>query len=80
MRLLLDEMLSGALAQQLRALGRDVRAVVERPELRGLSDAQQFERAQADRRAFVTYDREDLLADVFASGEPPYPGFVHWLQ
>lgn len=117
MRLLLDEMLSGALAQQLRALGRDVQAVVEQPELRGLSDAQQFERAQADRRALVTYDREDLLAvdrwfrqagrehhgliilnarrfppgptsagalvrslAVFAADDPPYPGFVHWLQ
>lgn len=62
MRLLLDEMLFGALAHQLRALGRDVQAVVERPELRGLSDAEQFERAQAERRALVTYDREDLLA------------------
>lgn len=62
MKLLLDEMLSPALAEQLRALGCDVDAVVERAELRGLADLQQFEHAQDEGRAFVTYDREDLLA------------------
>jgi hypothetical protein len=116
-KLLLDEMLSPALAGQLRALGCDVDAVAERAELRGVDDLKQFEHAQDERRVFVTYDREDLLAvdrwfrqagrehhglvivnarrfppgpasagalvrslDAFAAGDPPYPGFVHWLQ
>lgn len=117
MRLLLDEMLSPALAERLRGLGCDVDAVAERAELRGLAALKQFEHAQDEGRVFVTYDREDLLAvdrwfrqagrehhglvilnarrfppgpagagalvrslGAFAAGDPPYPGFVHWLQ
>lgn len=62
MRLLLDEMLAGALAEQLRRRGHDATAAVERPELRGLDDAAVFEQAQAQERAFVTYNRDDFLA------------------
>lgn len=62
MRLLLDEMLSAVIAEQLRSRGHEVLAVVERPELRGLSDPDLFEHAQRDSRAIVTYNREDFLA------------------
>jgi len=61
-RLLLDEMLSAVIAQQLRNRGHAVLAVGERHELRGLSDADLFEQAQQDSRAIVTYNREDFLA------------------
>ena len=39
-RLLLDEMLSGRIAEQLRASGHDVYAIVERPNLVQLPDEQ----------------------------------------
>ncbi len=62
MKLLLDEMLSAAISEQLRRRGHDVAAVTEPPELRGLPDPDLFEHAQQDKRATVTYNREDLLA------------------
>jgi hypothetical protein len=58
----LDEMLPAAVAEQLRARGHDVSAVVERRELRGLADDGLFEHAQAGQRAIVTYNRDDFLA------------------
>jgi hypothetical protein len=61
-RLLLDEMLSAVIAEQLRGRDHDVVAVDERPELRGLSDPDLFEHAQRAQRAIVTYNREDFLA------------------
>lgn len=62
MKLLIDEMLSASVAEQLRQRGRDVVAVDEQHELRGLSDAELFERAQDGGRVVVTYNRDDFLA------------------
>jgi predicted nuclease of predicted toxin-antitoxin system len=62
MRLLLDEMLAARIAAQLRERRREVVAVSERPELRGLPDDELFERAQEEKLAIVTYNREDFLA------------------
>lgn len=62
MRLLLDEMLPAAIADELRARGHDACAVVERTELRGLADHDLFEHAQTEKRAIVTYNRDDFLA------------------
>lgn len=62
MKLLLDEMLSASVAEQLRRRGHDVIAVDEHGELRGLGDADVFRHAQESGRAVVTYDREDFLA------------------
>jgi hypothetical protein len=61
MKLLLDEMLSAVVAEQLRARGHDVEAVSERRELRGLTDEELFEYAQEADRAVVTYNRDDFL-------------------
>jgi hypothetical protein len=61
MKLLLDEMISAVVAEQLRARGHDVEAVSERRELRGLTDENLFEYAQETERAIVTYNREDFL-------------------
>jgi hypothetical protein len=61
-RLLLDEMLSAAIAEQLRDRGHDAVAVDESPSLRGLPDPDLFEHAQRERRALVTYNRDDFLA------------------
>lgn len=62
MKLLLDEMLSARIAEQLRDRGHDVRAVDESPELRGLSDPGVFAHAQREGCAIVTYNRDDFLA------------------
>jgi Domain of unknown function (DUF5615) len=61
MKLLLDEMISAVVAEQLRARGLDVEAVSERRELRGLADEGVFEYAQETKRAVVTYNRDDFL-------------------
>ncbi|MBV9382288.1 MAG: DUF5615 family PIN-like protein [Streptosporangiaceae bacterium] len=59
--LLLDEMLSGAIAKQLSAKGHDVRAVVAEPELVSLPDEQILEHASAAGRALVTANIEDFV-------------------
>jgi hypothetical protein len=61
-KLLLDEMLSARIAEQIRGRGHDALAVDETPELRGLADPDLFAQAQEQQRAIVTYNREDFLA------------------
>lgn len=61
MKLLLDEMISAVVAEQLRGRSRDVEAVSERRELRGLTDEDLFGYAQTAERAVVTYNRDDFL-------------------
>ena len=66
MRLLLDEMLWPGVARELRRRGLDALAVAERPDLRGLPDAEVLGRAVAEGRAIVTGDVRDyrvLVAD-----------------
>ncbi|MGH3433042.1 MAG: DUF5615 family PIN-like protein [Thermocrispum sp.] len=69
MKLLLDEMMQRTVAEQLRRRGRDVVAVTERPDLRGLPDREVFVRAQAEGRAVVTYNHSDFLP-VAAEHQP----------
>ena len=59
--LLLDEMFSDAIAQQLRAKGHDVQAVVSDPSLAALSDDQILSRAAATGRALVTANIKDFM-------------------
>lgn len=60
-RLLLDEMLSGTIAEQLRAKGHDVLAVVSDPALTGLADDQILAHATAASRALVTANIKDFM-------------------
>ena len=60
-RLLLDEMLSGAIAGQLRAKGHDIVAVVEDPALTGLADDQLLAHATAAGRVLVTANIKDFM-------------------
>lgn len=72
-RLLLDEMLSGAIAEQLRAKGHDVLAVVSDPALTGLADDQILAHATAASRALVTANIKDFMpldARYRAAGQP----------
>lgn len=60
MKLLLDEQISGKLAERLGKQGVDLVAVAADASLRGLGDPDVFELAQAQERAVVTYNREDF--------------------
>lgn len=59
--LLLDEMFSGIIAEQLRAKGHDVLAAVADPALVGLADDQILAHAAAARRALVTANIKDFI-------------------
>ncbi|RFU21151.1 DUF5615 family PIN-like protein [Geodermatophilus marinus] len=72
MRLLLDEMYPRRLAEQLRAQGHDVVAVVEIPELVGSSDLQVARRGQQDGRVVVT----ENVADYARLGPDEHAGLV----
>ncbi|HVQ57299.1 MAG TPA: DUF5615 family PIN-like protein [Solirubrobacterales bacterium] len=60
MKILLDEQISGKVAERLRDRGHDVTAATHDPSLRGLSDPDLFEVAQQQGRALVTYNRVDF--------------------
>jgi hypothetical protein len=59
--LLLDEMFSSAIADQLRAKGHDVIAVVAGPDLVGLPDDQILAHATDTGRALVTANVKDFM-------------------
>lgn len=59
LRLLLDEMWSPTIAEELRRRGHDVAATLESDELRGLSDEALLEFARSARRVIVTQDVGD---------------------
>lgn len=60
MRALLDEQLSGQIAQLLRARGLDVEAVVERSDLIQASDREVIAAAAREGRAVVSNNIEDF--------------------
>lgn len=60
MKLLLDEQISGKVAERLQNRGHDVTAATDDPSLRGLSDPDLYEVAQEQGRALVTYNRVDF--------------------
>jgi predicted nuclease of predicted toxin-antitoxin system len=59
--LLLDEMFSDTVAQQLRTKGHDVVSVVAHPALVGLPDDQIFAYAATEGRALVTANIKDFM-------------------
>jgi Domain of unknown function (DUF5615) len=74
-RLLLDEMYTLVIAEQLRAGGHDVVAVVERTELRGLADTDIFALAQAEQRTVLTENVADfsvIAGDYDQRGQAHY--------
>jgi predicted nuclease of predicted toxin-antitoxin system len=60
-RLLLDEHLPPRIAVELRVLGHDVVAVVERPDLHGAADDTLWEAARTEHRMVVTQDVGDFM-------------------
>jgi hypothetical protein len=77
-RLLLDEQISGKVADRLRDRGHDVAAATADPGLRGLSDPDLFGVAQQQGRAMVTYNRPDFEAIVreYAETDREHHGLV----
>lgn len=74
-RLLLDEHFSPEIARQLRALGHDVAAVKEHPELIGRSDRVHFASMPEQSWAIVTQDLGDfrpLLSEAMRAGRKIY--------
>lgn len=78
MKLLLDEQISGKVAERLRDRGHDVIATTADPSLRGLSDTDLFEVAQQQHRALVTYNRSDFepLVREYAETNREHHGLV----
>lgn len=62
LKLLLDEMLSSVIADQLRALGHDVEAVKGDPAREGLADSEVMPLARVEHRAVVTNNLDDFRA------------------
>ena len=69
MKLLLDEQISGKVAERLRDRDHDVTAATDDPSLRGLGDPDLFAMAQQQGRALVTYNRVDFEPIVRAYAE-----------
>ena len=79
MRLLLDEMLSLAIARELRERGHDVLAVAGHPGWVALSDPEVMALARTERRAVVTNNLRDyrpLHADAITPGGPGHFGVI----
>jgi predicted nuclease of predicted toxin-antitoxin system len=78
-RLLLDEMLSLALARELRERGHDVLAVADHPGWVALSDPEVTALARTERRAVVANNLRDyrpLHADAITPGAPGHFGMI----
>jgi hypothetical protein len=59
-KLLLDEMLSPAIARELRSRGHDVESVTGNPDREALSDPEVLALARAEHRAVVTHNLRDF--------------------
>jgi Domain of unknown function (DUF5615) len=77
-KLVLDEMYTHAIAEQLRARGHDASAVVERADLRGLADTDIFALAQTEQRAVLTENIPDFsgIADAYDQRGQVHYGLV----
>jgi predicted nuclease of predicted toxin-antitoxin system len=79
MKLLLDEMLSPAIARELHARGHDVEAVAGHPEREALSDPEVLALARTEHRAVVTNNVRDfrpLHNEAIIPGGPGHFGMI----
>jgi predicted nuclease of predicted toxin-antitoxin system len=76
--LLLDEMFSDAIAEQLRTKGYDVISVVAHPALVGLPDEQILAYATAEGRTLVTANIKDFmpLDSRYRAAGQAHPGLI----
>lgn len=82
MKLLIDEMFPPVVAELLRERGHDVVAVLERPDLAGLSDADLLGHAAREGRAVVTENVRDfaLLDRRYRQEGREHEGLVYVLK
>ena len=79
MKLLLDEMLSPAIARELRDRGHDAESVAGHPDREALSDPEVLAIAQAEHRAVVTNNLRDfrpLHHEAITPGGPGHHGMI----
>lgn len=79
MKLLLDEMLSPAIARELRARGHDVEAIAGHPDREALPDPEVLTLARTEHRAVVTNNVRDfrpLHNDAIIPGGPGHFGII----
>lgn len=78
MKLLIDEMYSPEIAEQLRGLGHDTVSAQERPELRSASDPDIFRLMQLEQRVIVTNNHRDFapLANAALQGGETFHGIL----
>lgn len=74
MKLLLDEMLTPAIARELRERGHDVEAVAGHPDFESLSDLELMVVARAEHRAIVTNNVRDFRPLHYEAITPGGPG------
>jgi predicted nuclease of predicted toxin-antitoxin system len=78
-KLLLDEMLSPAIARQLRDRGHDAEAVAGHPDREALSDPDVLALARSEHRALVTDNLRDfrpLHHEAITPGGPGHYGMI----
>jgi predicted nuclease of predicted toxin-antitoxin system len=78
-KLLLEEMLSPAIARELRQRGHDAEAVAGNPDRQTLSDPEVLALARAERRAVVTNNLRDfrpLHHEAIIPGGPGHYGMI----
>jgi len=79
LKLLLDEMLSPAIAAGPRSSGHDVEAIKEHPEWEALPDPELVALAREQQRAIVTNNLRDfrpLHAELIAAGGAGHAGMI----
>ena len=79
MKLLLDEMLSPAIARELRSRGHDVEPVAGNPDRKARSDPEVLALARAEHRAIVTNNLRDfrpLHHEAVTPGGPGHFGMI----
>jgi predicted nuclease of predicted toxin-antitoxin system len=78
-KLLLDEMLSPAIARELHSRGHDVEAVAGHPDREALSDPEVLALARTEHRALVTNNLRDfrlLHHEAITPGGPGHFGMI----
>ncbi len=79
MKLLLDEMLSPAIARELRSRGHDVESVAGNPDREARSDPEVLALARSEHRAVVTNNVRDfrpLHHEAITPGGPGHFGMI----
>ena len=74
LRLFMEEMFSPAVAAELRALGHDVIAVADQPELRSKTDEEVFTWACAQQRWVLTENMKDFRPILLRAMQSGLPG------